>query len=390
MPNLKHSQLVGDDKWFVFVRMLIAVAMLSGMAMSLNLWIGERLLPRLPIVNFVVPDWLASLSTFLFVAAVIMMSLARSCAWPIIVLSLGLVLIILDQLRLQPWVYLYLFMTVPFVFVPRERQLISIYFLILVSGIYWWSGFHKLNEHFLDGNYSQWVSFFLDHKIESKSDSVRLMGYGIGAIEMTIGAGLLIQQTRKTMVIAATVMHFLIITFLLFQTEFGDSIVIPWNFAMIVLLWLVFFPLRTSIGSIVNARYGNIMLSALAVLLFWICPLLNLFGKWDHFLSFSLYSNKFPLFYVAIQDDEVAKIDDRLKRFFVSVPGMSGGKILDIYWWSKDELNVPFYPESRIFRQLSSYFCDLGLPEGRVVFLEIRTTESAEKRVKSFDCGSNE
>lgn len=370
--------------------MLIAVAMLSGMAMSLNLWIGARLLPRLPVVNFVVPDWLASLATFLFVATLIMMSLARSRAWPIIVLLLGLVLIILDQLRLQPWVYLYLFMIVPFIFVPRERQLISIYFLILVSGIYWWSGFHKLNEHFLDGNYSQWVSFFLDHKFESKSDLVRLMGYGIGALEMTIGTGLLIQQTRKTMVIAGTIMHLLIITFLLFQTEFGDSIVIPWNFAMIVLLWLVFFPLKTSIGSIANVRYGNTMLLTLAVLLFWICPLLNLFGKWDHFLSFSLYSNKFPLFYVAIHDDEATKIDDRLKGFFVSVPGMSGGKILDIYWWSKDELNVPFYPESRIFRQLSSYFCDLGFPEGRVVFLEIRTTEPAEKRVKSFSCGSIE
>ena len=318
--------------------------MLSGMAMSLNLWIGERLLPRLPLDDFAVPDWLASLSTFLFVAAMTMMCLARSRAWPIIVLSLGLVLIILDQLRLQPWVYLYLFMVVPFVFVPRERQFISIYFLILVTGIYWWSGFHKLNEHFLDGNYSQWVRFFLDHNFESKSDSVRLMGYAIGAIEMTIGAGLLIQQTRKTMVIAGTVMHLLIIIFLLFQTEFGDSIVIPWNFVMSILLWLVFFPLRTSIRSITNARYGNILLCPFAVLLFWICPLFNLFGKWDHFLSFSLYSNKFPLFYVAIHDDEVAKIDDRLKRFFVTVPGMSGGKILDIYWWSKDELNVPGEP----------------------------------------------
>ena len=104
--------------------------------------------------------------------------------------------------------------------------------------------------------------------------------------------------------------------------------------------------------------------------------MLNFFGYWDHYLSFSLYSNKPSKFYIAIEKGEIHKIDNRFGNHFANIQGLQGGQLIDVDKWAFSELNVPFYPEMSLFKKLSVKFCDVGIDEDKLVFLELFYTNS--------------
>jgi hypothetical protein len=112
-------------------------------------------------------------------------------------------------------------------------------------------------------------------------------------------------------------------------------------------------------------------LTAIPVILVWVVPALNFFGLWDHYLSFSLYSNKPSTFYIAIEESEIQKVDKRFKNYFGGIPGLRGGQLIDINKWSYAELNVPFYPETKAFKKVSASFCELGIADDKLIFLEL-------------------
>ncbi len=96
-----------------------------------------------------------------------------------------------------------------------------------------------------------------------------------------------------------------------------------------------------------------------------------------------------PLFYAAVENNEIKSVSD-LQPFFVKITGMSGGELIDINLWCQRELNVPVYPESRVFHSISGYFCKRGLPAGKVVFLEVRPNASGVREISSFQCQSKD
>ncbi len=113
------------------------------------------------------------------------------------------------------------------------------------------------------------------------------------------------------------------------------------------------------------------ILSLFIVILAWISPALNFVECWDNYLSFSFYSAKVNSYYIAIEENELVKIDKRLNKFFVQIKGLSGGQIIDLNKWSMSELNVPFYPETRVFKKICNSFCELGIGDEKLIFLEV-------------------
>lgn len=386
MIMVRKLPTLGDNAWLSVVKISIVTGMIIGMVMSLHLWIGERLLPSIPVIKIAPPQGTGITLVIIFITALLATCFSKRREAPAVVIFSATALIFLDQLRLQPWVYLYLLLLIPFAFGSGDRTTVSSFYLIVIAGIYIWSGVHKINIHFLDGNYASNLEFVLGYKIKNDADVIRSLGYGVGLVEMSVGVSLLFDLTRRVAIFGVILMHLLIITFVVFHRAVSDSIVIPWNLTMIVLNVATFYPLRSPFEILRSERLKDKFATGFAVLLVWICPALNFVGLWDHFPSFSLYSNKVSMFYVAIHEDEVHKIDQRLTKYFVAIPGLQGGHLLDIHWWSEDELNVPFYPEKRAFRELSSYFCGLGIPEDRIVFLELESGDSKAPVINSFRC----
>jgi hypothetical protein len=100
---------------------------------------------------------------------------------------------------------------------------------------------------------------------------------------------------------------------------------------------------------------------ALAVTaLIWLLPILNFFGWWDSYFSFSLYSGNTTTADVYVTKQFVQRLPAKLKGFVRPVtpaynPQWQTPFILDCEAWALDELGTPGLPEPRGYRALFSY-----------------------------------
>jgi hypothetical protein len=295
-----------------------------------------------------------------------------------------LIVIAQDQMRWQPWVYLYLLMLIPYLTQSgkggNEKQIL-ICLQLVIAGVYVWSGVQKMNSNFLDGTFAQIMRAF---GFTSEFEVWRKLGYAIPLAEVSIGVALLIPKLRTIGICAATFTHILILLYLSPLVLNHNSVVYPWNVAMILFVFLLFYNVNDNLLTAVSEVRSSALLATI-IMLVWIAPIFNLLGYWDHYLSFSLYSNKPSIFYVAVAESELHKIDKRFSNYFARIRGLQGGAIIEIDKWAISELNVPFYPETRSFKKLSENFCGLGIDDDKLVFLEL-SYQNREPYYTRFTC----
>jgi len=140
-----------------------------------------------------------------------------------------------------------------------------------------------------------------------------------------------------------------------------NPIVLPWNIALILLGFLVFFKNDTPIAF---SGWKNLAL----VFLVGIMPIFNLVNAWGDYLSWSLYSAKNKLFYVAIAEKHWAQFN-YLEPALINKGDSGTPYIVDVNKWSFQELNVPVNPEYRVFRGISKHFCQSDFPENELFFM---------------------
>jgi hypothetical protein len=271
------------------------------------------------------------------------------------------------------------YLIVPFTREPEKSILISLKWII--AGVYVWSGIQKLNPAFIDGTFVQVIKV---SGIKTDFGGVRNLGYTIPVIELSIGLGLLIVKFRRVALIAAITTHALILVYLIPYVLNQNTVVYPWNVAMIFFVSLLFWDTKEDHRLSVR-EISRTSLTTIPVVLVWVVPALNFFGLWDHYLSFSLYSNKPSTFYIAIEESEIQKVDKRFKNYFGGIPGLRGGQLIDINKWSYAELNVPFYPETKAFKKVSASFCELGIADDKLIFLELLHSKG-QIRYNKFTC----
>ena len=123
--------------------------LLAGLVASSELWIElERSFPRSPVITIdpgigVAVEYLLSLGLGILLGYFALYPGKTSLVWPI--LACLAFLIFLDQNRIQPWVYFY---SVILVAVAADRDNALRNARIVLSGLYFWSGIHKLNLGF--------------------------------------------------------------------------------------------------------------------------------------------------------------------------------------------------------------------------------------------------
>lgn len=369
------------------IKAAIIIAFISGIFFSLPLWTnGNRFFPLvrpfeiIPLIE--APYDAILLSLFIGVSIIWIFYGKRTIGIPVFIFLT--VILSQDQMRWQPWVYLYFLMLLPYLIVPFTREpeksiLISLKWII--AGVYVWSGIQKLNPAFIDGTIVQVIKV---SGIKTDFGGVRNLGYTIPVIELSIGLGLLIVKFRRVALIAAITTHALILVYLIPYVLNQNTVVYPWNVAMIFFVSLLFWDTKEDHRLSVR-EISRTSLTTIPVVLVWVVPALNFFGLWDHYLSFSLYSNKPSTFYIAIEESEIQKVDKRFKNYFGGIPGLRGGQLIDINKWSYAELNVPFYPETKAFKKVSASFCELGIADDKLIFLELLHSKG-QIRYNKFTC----
>lgn len=388
------------DGWYMaavppgFGRLILrctSLGFLGGIFFSYRLWWESDFFPNLPVLKFGHSEVLEKiLATTLVMALLGVIMTAKRVVIGIIFLSV-LTLLVLDQMRWQPWVFLYLLLLLPQLYCEDDHATI-IYWRLVVAGVYFWSGVHKINPHFVTGDYQVALEFFFDQSFSPPQGIARWLAYAVGIFESFIGIGLLFRTTRVWALCAVVAMHLFIVIYVLLQEPAYDVIVVPWNVIMIILDIMLFGKFTTGSFDVIklkwkwwNLRMPTLIILNVGILLAWIAPAFNLIGRWDHLLSFSLYSGKVPNYYVAVRDDEFEKIPVEIRRHVISIPGVVGGQIIDVDRWAHHELHVPFYPETRTFRLLADFFCEMDMDKEGLVFLEIRKVR-ATKEVIRFTC----
>lgn len=369
------------------LKALILIAFIAGFLFSPHLWASkERFFPvirpfDIPF-SFTFPyDALCLL--FFIISGTFWIFLGKR--WPgCIAIGCLLIELLQDQMRWQPWVYLYLLLLLPHLLRSGKKaneQLILDCSQWIFAGVYVWSGIHKLNANFIHGTFAQITHAFGGEAMFTRWQNA---GYLIPLIEMGTGICLLSTRFRKAGLCAAIVIHIAILFYLSPMVLNHNSIVYPWNVAMILMALVLFGKTRNPALPVLREMSGHPM-AMLPAALVWLFPILNLSGHWDHYLSFSLYSDKPSTYYIAIEESQIGKIDKRLQQYFVSIPGLQGGQLIDIDKWSHAELNVPFYPQLKSFKKLGLNFCHTGIAEGALLFLEV-TDSGGVQKVKTFTC----
>ena len=342
-------------KTVAYTKTVVVLGFAAGFSLSPKLWIGTRLYPlvpvfhRLPRLSYPI-DYILCGLLFVLLACIGLASHPRSYIFSFATLLCFLALF--DQNRWQPWAYLYLFMLLALACfswrsddVAGATHSLNICRFIVVA-TYFYSGLQKMNSRFAAGVFS------LLGREASHHSLLTTLGYVAAFIEVAIAIGLLTRKLRNLAVIAGVFMHLFILFTCIFVYKW-NSVVWPWNVAMIALLFLLFW--HADFGFQETLWRNPILLQKLVLVLFAILPALSFFGWWDSYLSASLYSANVPVGNIFVGKTVKSELPRPVQRYVESLPSM--GEVLRIQQWSLGELNVPPYPALRAYRAIGAEVC---------------------------------
>mgnify|MGYP000170941239 CR=1 FL=1 len=144
-------------------------------------------------------------------------------------------------------------------------------------------------------------------------------------------------------------MHSIIIIMLLYL-GYGFN-VIPWNVQNILSVLIVFWVLKTDSNFSFFKRIFSPQ-KGLIFLFTFILPLSNLFGYWDHLLSFSFFTSKLDYYYIQIDDSLKNKLPEGVKKYYRTNESMT---VIYLNEWAGDINKVLLYPQPRVAKKAEEY-----------------------------------
>jgi hypothetical protein len=354
-----------------FLKCTLAAAMLCGLMLSPRLWLSARSYPLVPVWDGLptVPapwDWLV-LGVLVAALGAVVVAPRPRLAMLVFVILAG-VWSLWDQTRWQPWFYQYLVMFAVLALGPApedpERGQGSLNACrLIVAGMYVWSGLQKVNVLFAADIFPWLMEPVLKHLPAECHEYLRGRGWEAAYLECAVGLGLLVWPLRQVAVVGAVVMHLLVLFSLGPWGHAWNTVVWPWNVAMMVFVvvlfgrtgqvqpWHILWPRRCLVARV-------------ALVLFGVMPLFNFFEWWDSYLSAALYSGNTPSARVYISQEVYDRLPPEVRTAYVTlrVDATLDDPCpyeVDIFNWAMEEMNVPNYPAERVSRGLARRLAEL-------------------------------
>lgn len=348
------------------------------MALSHKLWLSARFYPLTPVLPFLKPIP-SPFDAILFGAT--LLALAASAITPRLIpifAVLAVFLALSDQSRLQPWFYLYVFLLLGVSFFsPNACRLI-------VASTYFWSGAQKLNAGFIDDVFPWMLEPFLRHLPARAIAAVHPLSLAAPFVELIIGIALLSKKFRTGAIIAAVGMHVFIFLALSPWGQNYNHVVWPWNIAMASAVVILFWKIDEAPKQIL---FGEGPFHAATLLLFTVAPLFSFFGYWDHYLSSAMYTSNRNQGMIFFSDKMFARLPGGIAEYArEETPDLDS---INISEWSATELNVPPYPEVRIYKNVAKKICSYATEPGEVR-LSITSKSTIGKSITgtSYSCAA--
>jgi uncharacterized membrane protein YphA (DoxX/SURF4 family) len=363
--------------------------------LSYKLWIGPRSYPLTPVWPFLKPVG-PRFDDAVFAALLLLLALIVVVRNPAKLIgafvSVALVYALFDQSRWQPWFYEYLLLLAAlglwFASQGRpERQDAALHTCrLIVASSYFWSGVQKMNASFVHGTFA-WMIAPLTGFLPAAAKAWLLpLGFVAPFVEIGIGIALLTRRFRTPPILAALAMHALILSSIGPWAQDYNDVVWPWNLAMGAFVVLLFW--RAGEVPVRSVLWGNhFAFQKLVLLLFGILPALSLFNLWDSYLSFSLYSGNRNAATIYMADSVAKKFPGDIQDLMTE--DQQKVDALGVSDWSWEELNVPAYPEIRIFKNVAGVVCrNATNPSDVKLVVHGKTTLLGTGQEHVYDCAS--
>ena len=393
-----------DSRHVAWLRSAVALALFFGLAHCPNLWTSDRTYPLTPVWNALPP--LPPVLNRIWFDGLLGLTLALALwprgwlAWVVVVVSGTLSL--WDQSRWQPWFYQYWWMLValgessvsgwlgrstePGIAStvstdtplspsrPSAHSHLGLNLCLLILGLtYFWSGLQKCNPAFFQTVYPWFIEKILPKLPAALQNLVEGAAWTVPLLEIVLGLGMLCRPVQWLALLGAMVMHLFILWCLGPWGHNWNTVVWPWNVAMILCcLILIGHAGKTSGRDLLWPRSRK---HALILLLFGVMPFFSFIGLWDKYLSAALYSGNTLQAWVRVSAEASQNLPANLKGGLI--PLQNGWSEVDTFSWSISELNVPPYPEPRIFRSMARQVRRFVGPLGKVELVILLGTDPA-------------
>ncbi len=393
--NYFKSPCLESAQKLVWLKTTIASAFLCSLGLSWRLWISSRLFPLSPVGGFppLIPfpfDYIFFFVLLGILLTIVALPRPRKFVLPALVVAglLGL----WDQTRWQPWFYQYLFMLAAIGFYAwgkletqkpetRNRNIALNACRLIVICTYFWSGLQKLNANFIHETWPDIAGSLLHFLPRAAAKLPPILILIVPLLEIAAGLGLVTRKYRNAAVVLAVCTHIFILVLLFSSGE--NTVVWPWNIAMALLVVILFWQdQETSPRTMIPANTFQV----LVVLLFGVLPALSFVDLWDSYLSAALYSGNTDQAVIYVTPAVVERLPAAIHPYIWQ---NSQPYFLDINRWAYGELNVPVYPEPRIYRKVAEQICQYAGDASGDVKLRIKQKPNpltGLRKSEYYDC----
>jgi uncharacterized membrane protein YphA (DoxX/SURF4 family) len=380
----------------VWLKNVVAGSWLLELLLCSRLWTGPRDFPLTPVIQGLptLPTYLTTLA-FMLLLGLLLAIILQPRPQKLMVAALLIVaaFALYDQTRWQPWFYQYYFMLAVLALSYSKNESYSknnnnvagvalTTCRLMVAGIYFYSGLQKANLTFV----SEVFPWLLEPITQSLSPQLQgvLLTSGLFApfLEMSIGVGLLLKGFRTYTTFMAVAMH-LFILFVLGPLGHNWGMVIwPWNITMMALVFILNTrPETTSATQWFKASWPHLVIRVLFVVM----PALSFFNLWDSYLSWTLYSGNVASAEVYLSDTVKMKLPVSLLESVST--STKDENVLSLFDWARTELNVPPYPETRVYRSIARNLCSYAAQPSEVrLVVQAKKTWLGSDEPASYDC----
>lgn len=408
--------LQAKDRRTLWLRGTLLLATFLGLLASSPAWTNTRTFPLLPVFNSfpILPEpWDKILFSVMLGSLLAAVRFYRPAV--ITFLATSLFAYCGDQNRGQPWLYMYWVMLSLSLF-PTATALAATRFAL--ATVYLWGGIQKLNARFFDVTPQWFVAPAADWDLPPVAiDLLKLSVKSAPFVEIAIAVLLWFPKLRRIALALIIATHSFALLFLGPLGHDYNWVVWPWNLAMLALALGLFSqhrlfaephvavvensklrpqersnrteskPPRDDAGISENFKQLIASRPALCVVaLYSLLPLLSFSGRWDSYLSFSLYSENLAVANIFVTESFRENLPAHLRRHAQPFPQAydpqrQGPLTFSFTAWAYEEMHVPAISEPRnfenIYRALRPYAktpADLrmiiGTRGGTVIFRE--------------------
>ena len=391
-------KIVAANRQFIFgpaarvywLKNVVILGAMAGILLSLPLWTGDSSFPSAPLLPFLpeLPVWanaMALVVLFFFLGGALISPWPRP--WIFSALCVVGFFVLFDQMRLQPWLYQYAWMLAVLgmyswrPYQENNRHFVLQTLRIIVASIFFFSGLQKVNPDFITVVFP-WMVEPLTSLLPSAQTGIESLGVLIPFMEMAIGIGLFLPKLRKAAVVFAALMAGSILLLIGPLGHGWNSVVWPWNIVMPLSTAILFWHTKnTTLSDVV--KVNGFLLHKIVIVVFIFLPILSFYNRWDSYLSWTLYSGNAAKAVITFDELSAKAMPESIYKYIEQRPE---SQQLSVLQWSMGELNVPPYPESRVFKAVAANICEKTGNSTRVELLVTQKPTQLRQTQETYHC----